>query len=82
MTIYFTRYVHSKFIKVLSLNYHEVMGKIEKHEEKKYLMVDDYILDKVLGKIKKIMNTEKIDNTVILVDTDGKLPDDITLEML
>ena len=58
------------------------MGKIEKHEEKKYLMVDDYILDKVLGKIKKIMNTEKIDNTVILVDTDGKLPDDITLEML
>ena len=82
MTIYFTRYVHSKFIKVLSLNYHEVMGKIEKHEEKKYLMVDDYILDKVLGKIKKIMNTEKIDNTVILIDTDGKLPDDITLEML
>ena len=58
------------------------MGKIEKHEEKKYLMVDDYILDKVLGKIKKIMNTEKIDNTVILIDTDGKLPDDITLEML
>ena len=29
------------------------MGKIEKHEEKKYLMVDDYILDKVLGKLKK-----------------------------
>ena len=82
MTIYFTRYVHSKFIKVLSLNYHEVMGKIEKNEEKKYLMVDDYILDKVLGKIKKIMNTEKIDNTVILIDTDGKLPDDITLKML
>ena len=58
------------------------MGKIEKNEEKKYLMVDDYILDKVLGKIKKIMNTEKIDNTVILIDTDGKLPDDITLKML
>ena len=31
------------------------MGKIEEHEGKKYLMVDDYRLDKVLFKIKELM---------------------------
>ena len=31
---YFTRYVHSKPIKVVSLNYHELIGKIEEHERK------------------------------------------------
>ena len=29
-------------------------------KEKKYLMVDDYILDNVLDKIKEIIGTEKI----------------------
>ena len=29
------------------------MGKIEGYEWKRYLMVDDYTLDKVLDKIKK-----------------------------
>ena len=33
-TIYFTIYVHSKAIKMLSLHYHKLMGKIEKHEGK------------------------------------------------
>ena len=28
LKIYFTRYVHSKFIKMLSLYYHELIGKI------------------------------------------------------
>ena len=46
--IYFTRYVHSKSIKMLSLHCHELMGKIKEHEEKKYLMVNDYILDKTV----------------------------------
>ena len=32
---------------MLSLHYHELMGKIEEHEKKKYLMVDDYMLNKV-----------------------------------
>ena len=31
------------------------MGKIEEHEGKKYLMVDDYRLDKVLFKIKELI---------------------------
>ena len=34
LTIHFTRYVHSKSIKILSLHYHELMGKIEEHGEK------------------------------------------------
>ena len=34
-------------------------------------MVDNYILDKVLRKIKRI-DVEKLDNIKILVDTDDK----------
>ena len=34
LTIHFTRYVHSKSIKILSLHYQELMGKIEEHGEK------------------------------------------------
>ena len=65
-------------IKMLSLYYHVSIGKIEEHEEKKYLMVDDCMLNKVLDKIKKIVGIEKFDNTNILIGTDDKLPDDIT----
>ena len=42
-------------------------------------MIDDNILVKVLGKV-KIINIEKFDDTKILIDTDDKLPDDITLK--
>ena len=28
-------------------SYHELIGKFEEHERKKYLMVDDYMLNKV-----------------------------------
>ena len=38
---------------MLSLHYSELMTKIEEHERKKYSMVDDNMLDKVLDKIKK-----------------------------
>ena len=37
-------------------------------------MVDDYIRNKVLHKIKEIIDIE------ILIDTDDQLPDDITLK--
>ena len=56
------------------------MGKVKQHEGKKYLMIDDYILDKVLDKIKEIIDRKKFDNTKILIYTDDKLPDDITLK--
>ena len=48
--------------------------------KEKVLMVDDYMLDKVLNKIKNITDIEKFDDTKILIDTDDKLPDDITLK--
>ena len=45
--------------------------------EKKYLL-----LNKVLDKIKESIRIydEKYDDTKILIDTDDKLPDDITLK--
>ena len=63
--IYLTRYVKSKSIKMLSLYYHESMWNIEEHEGKKYLMVDDYMLDKVINSIEEIIDLEKLadDNT-------------------
>ena len=43
-------------------------------------MVDDYMLDKVLDKIKEIIGIEKFDGTKILIYADDKFPDDITLK--
>ena len=47
-------------------------------KEKKYLMVDDYTLDKVLDKIEKI-GIDKLDDTNTLIDTDDKLSEMILL---
>ena len=47
---------------------------------KKYLIVDDYMLDIILHKIQKIIGTEKFDNAKILIDTDDKQPDYITFK--
>lgn len=44
---------------MLSLNYHQIIGKIEEPEGRKYLMVEDFMLEKVLDKIKKITGIEK-----------------------
>ena len=41
-------------------------------------MID--MLDKVLDKIKETTDIEKIYDTITLIDTDDKLPDDITLK--
>ena len=78
--IYFTRYVHNKAIKILRLHYDELIGKIEKHEGRKYFMVDDYMLDSLLDKIKKVISIEKFKSAEILIDTDDKLPNYITLK--
>ena len=43
-------------------------------------MVDNNMLDKVLDKIKEIISIQKIDDSRILIDTDNKLLDDITLK--
>ena len=51
LVIYFTRYVNCKVIKTLSLYFYKLMGKIEENEGKKYLLVDDYMVDNILDKI-------------------------------
>ena len=43
-------------------------------------MVVDCTVNKALEKIKEITGIEKIDNTKMLIETDDKLPDDITLK--
>ena len=43
-------------------------------------MVADYILNKVLDKIKDIIDIEQFDNTNILKDTDDTMSYDITLK--
>ena len=78
--IYFTRYHPDKSRTLLNLYYDELIRKIEDYEGKKSSMIDDYMLDLVLDKIKKIISIEKFDNTKILIDTDDKLLDDITLK--
>ena len=67
-------------MKILSLYYQELMGKIEDYKEKKYLMVDYYMLHEALDKIKNIIGIEKFDDANILMDTDDKFLDDITLK--
>ena len=37
----------------MGLYYHELIGKIEEYEGKKYLMLNNSILNKVLDKIKR-----------------------------
>ena len=54
------------------------MGKIEEHEGKTNSY--DYMLDKVLYKIKVIIGIKKFDDTKIFIDTDNKLPDEIALK--
>ena len=73
-----TRYGHGKTITMLNLYYHKVMGKIKEYEGKEYLIVGNYVLDKVLGRFKKIIDIEEFDKTKILIDTDDILPDNIT----
>ena len=80
MTIYFTRYDRRKLIRMLSLHYRELIGKTKKHQQKKYMMVDYYILRKVSSKIKEIISIEKFGDTKILVVADDRFPDNSTLK--
>ena len=49
--------------------------------KEKSLMVDDNMANKVLDKIKEIISIENFDDTKILINTDNKLSDDITLKI-
>ena len=48
--------------------------------EEIYSIVNDFILNKVLDKIKEIIGIEKSDNTKILIDTDNIMPNEISLK--
>ena len=48
-------------------------------KEEKYLMVDDYVLEILLDKSKRI-GIEKLDDSKILIDADDRLPDNITFK--
>ena len=63
---------------MLSLSYHELIGRIEEYEGKNYLMIDDYMLDKVLEKIKDIIGIKKFDDTKILIDIPDKQADEVS----
>ena len=45
---------------------------------KKYLISNDYRLGKVLAKIKETISIEKFDETKILIDANGELPQEFT----
>ena len=82
MVIYSTRYDRGESITKLNLYYHELTAKIEEHQGKKYLMIDDYVLDKVLYRIKVIINIVKFDCNKILTDTGNISVDNITLKIV
>ena len=56
------------------------MGKVKEHVGKKYLMINDYVLDKVLDKINETKGIEKLNDLKSLSDVDDLLPDQITLK--
>ena len=58
--IYFAVYDHKKSTRLLNQYYHELPGQIEEHEGKKYLMINYYMLDKVLDKIKEIIDNKDL----------------------
>ena len=46
------------------------------------MIVDDYMLVKVLDKIKEIIGIDEFDDTQILIQTNDKLLEDITLKIV
>ena len=67
---------------MLSQCYHELIERyifLEKYKGT-CLIIDDNILDKELDKTKKTVDIETFDDTEILIDTNNKLSDDITLK--
>ena len=58
-------------MKILRLNYGKLTEKIGEYDQEKKLMVDDYMLDEVLDKIKRIKAMK------CLIDTDNKLPNNV-----
>ena len=54
---------------MLSLYFHELIEKTDDHKQKNCLMVNDYVLDKVLDKTKETKGIAIFVDTKILIDT-------------
>ena len=80
MVTYFTRYVQSNSIAMLSPHYSELMRMIKENEGNKCLKIECYMLHKVLDKIKETTDIDEFDDTKILINTYDELPDNITLK--
>lgn len=80
LLIYSTSYVHSQSIKLVILHYDELIGKLKEYGEITYLMVDEYMLDKVSNTIKEIIAIGKFEDTKMVVVIADKLPDDISFK--
>ena len=65
LVIYFTRYIH-KINKNVKFVLSWINWKDWKTWGKKFLMVNDYMLNEVLDKIKETMSIEHVDDTKIL----------------
>ena len=65
---------------MLGLDYPALTAKIEENVGKKYLTVEDYMLNKALAKVKENIDIEKFDDTKTLIDTDDNFPDNITFK--
>ena len=72
VVIYFNAYLHNKSIKMLSLYYHQLMGKIKKYKGK---IFDGSWL--YARRFKEIIGIKEFDNAKILIDKHDKLPDNI-----
>ena len=55
-------------------------GKDWRAWRKKYLVVDGFVMDKVLDQTKEIIGIKKFDGTKILINQDDKLSDDIIVK--
>ena len=51
----------------VSQYYHEWKGKVKEHVGKKYLIINDYMIDKALDNIKETIGIEKCDDVKILL---------------
>ena len=67
---------------MLSLHYHEIMGKNEEYEGKNIRLLMIICQIKILDKIKETIGVVTFDDTKVLTDTDDKIPDYTTLKML
>ena len=64
----------------MSVYYHKLVRQIQKYYRKKYLIVDENILNQVTAGVIKLTWFEKFDNNEISIGAGDKLPDHLNLK--